>query len=95
MQAPTLTLPYIVISLIAGIGLGYLLQQRRRQVDLSRVTFAVVLLLIFSLGFSIGSNDDLLGSLPKVGADAVMIMLLAVGFSVIFVKAAGRLVRLE
>ena len=63
--------------------------------DLNRVTFGVVLLLIFSLGFSIGSNGDLLGSLSRVGADAVVIMLLAVGFSVIFVKAAGRLVRLD
>lgn len=63
--------------------------------DLNRVTFSVVLLLIFSLGFSIGSNGDLLGSLSRVGADAVVIMLLAVGFSVIFVKAAGRLVRLD
>jgi hypothetical protein len=64
-------------------------------VDLSRVTFGVIMLLIFSLGFSIGSNDDLLGSLSRVGAAAVMIMLLAVGFSVVFVKAAGRLVRLD
>lgn len=63
--------------------------------DLNRVTFGVVLLLIFSLGFSIGSSGDLLGSLSRVGADAVVIMLLAVGFSVIFVKAAGRLVRLD
>lgn len=87
---------YIVVSLIAGIVLGCLLRRRRRrQVDLNRVTFGVVLLLIFSLGFSIGSNGDLLGSLSRVGADAVVIMLLAVGFSVIFVKAAGRLVRLD
>ncbi len=86
---------YIVVSLIAGIVLGCLLRRRRGQVDLNRVTFSVVLLLIFSLGFSIGSNGDLLGSLSRVGADAVVIMLLAVGFSVIFVKAAGRLVRLD
>jgi len=86
---------YIVGSLIAGIVLGYLLQRGKRRVDLSRVTFGVIMLLIFSLGFSIGSNDDLLGSLSRVGAAAVMIMLLAVGFSVVFVKAAGRLVRLD
>jgi lipopolysaccharide export LptBFGC system permease protein LptF len=85
---------YLVVSLIAGIAVGYLLR-RRRQVNLGRVTFGVILLLIFSLGFSIGSNGDLLGSLPRVGASAVVIVLLAVGFSVTFVKVAGRLVKLD
>jgi uncharacterized membrane protein YadS len=84
----------LVVSLMAGIALGYFLRNRRR-VSFGKVTFGVILLLVFSLGFSIGSNGDLLGSLPRVGADAVVIMLLAVGFSVVFVKVAGRLVKLD
>jgi hypothetical protein len=51
--------------------------------------------LIFSLGFSIGSSNELLGAMPKVGLNAVVVLTLTVLFSVVFVKAARKMVRME
>jgi hypothetical protein len=51
--------------------------------------------LIFSLGFSMGSNNELLSAMPKVGLDAVVILTLTVLFSVVFVKAVGKMVKME
>jgi uncharacterized transporter YbjL len=82
----------LVVPLIVGLLAGYFLRNRM-HVDLNRLVFGTILLLIFSLGFSIGSNSELLGSLPKVGLNAVALCLLAVVFSVFFVKVAGKLVR--
>jgi hypothetical protein len=36
------------------------------------------MILIFSLGFSIGSNNELLNSLPIVGLNAIIISLLTI-----------------
>jgi hypothetical protein len=51
--------------------------------------------LIFSLGFNIGSNNDLLNSLPKVGLNAAIIALLSVMLSVVFVRFARKSVDLS
>jgi hypothetical protein len=88
-----LTMLYFVMVLIAGIASGYALR-RRKKLDFSKVAFGIIMVLIFSLGFSMGSNGELLSSLPRVGLEAFVIMLLAVAFSVVFVKAAGKLVKL-
>ncbi len=66
----------------------------RLRVNLSKIALGVVFVLVFALGFSVGSNGELLGVLPSVGLDATVIMLCAVGFSVLFVKLADRLVKL-
>ena len=75
---------YLIIPLVAGILLGYLLRGKRKP-DLSGITLGAIVVLIFSLGFSIGSNNQLLASLPRVGLNALVMMFLAVGFSVLFV----------
>ena len=75
---------YLIIPLVAGILLGYILRGKRKP-DLSGITLGAIVVLIFSLGFSIGSNNQLLASLPRVGLNALVIMFLAVGFSVLFV----------
>ena len=82
----------LAVALVGGILFGYVLRNRRR-VRLDRVSFGVILLLIFSLGFSIGGDNVLLGSLPKVGFNAVVILLFVLAFSVVFVKVARRLVK--
>jgi len=84
----------LTAALVAGILSGYLLRNKR-HVNLNKVTMGVIVMLIFSLGFSIGSNNELLGSLPRVGLNAVVIVLLAVGFSVVFVKVAGKVAGLK
>jgi len=87
----TLTL---VLALIAGIGLGYVLREKKR-VDLGKVVFGTIIILIFSMGFSIGSNNELLASMPAIGVNAVVIMALSVVFSIVFLKVAKKLVNLE
>ena len=62
--------------------------------DTSKVNIAVILVLIFSLGFSIGVNRDLLNSLPQVGVTALTMALLAIGFSVFFTVLVGRKLKL-
>ncbi len=84
----------LVAPLIAGIGLGFLLREKK-HVDLGKVTFGVILALIFSLGFSIGENKELLEALPRVGVDAVVIAVLAMFFSAVFVVAARKAVGLK
>jgi uncharacterized membrane protein YbjE (DUF340 family) len=84
----------LVVPLVAGLLFGYVLRGRR-QMNLGRVTFGVILVLIFSLGFSIGSNNDLLSSLPEVGLSAVVIACLTILFSVVLIVAVRKAVRLE
>jgi hypothetical protein len=84
----------LVALLIAGIVLGYVLREKV-HVDFGRVTFGAVLVLIFCMGFSFGSNNDLLASLPRIGLSAVVILLFALLFSVVFMKLAVKAVRLE
>ena len=84
----------LIVPLIAGILLGYVLRNKK-HVNLSRVTFGTIIVLIFSLGFSMGSSNELLGVMPKVGLNAVVVLTLTILFSVVFVKAARKLVRME
>ena len=73
---------------------GYFLG-KKRKVNLDKVTLGIILVLIFSLGFGIGSNSELLNSLPDVGLSAAVIASLAIAFSVIFVKVVRRTAGLE
>jgi len=84
----------LVVPLIAGMLLGYFLREKRKA-NLGKVTFGIILLLIFSLGFGIGSNSELLKSLPEVGLSAVVIASLAITFSVLLVKLVGRMAGLK
>ena len=79
-------------SLIAGILLGYLLRGKKIM-HLSKVAFGAIIVLIFSLGFSIGSNDELLRSMLRVGLNTFVILIFAVLFSVVFVKVTVKLVK--
>jgi len=79
----------LVVPLAAGMLLGYFLREKRK-VNFGKVTLGIILVLIFSLGFGIGSNSELLNSLPDVGLSAAVIASLAIVFSVVLVKAVKR-----
>jgi len=89
-----LMIVYSVIALALGMGLGYL-WRRKKRINLDRTTSVTIILLIFSMGFSIGSDNALLASMPAIGVNAVVIVSLTVFFSFVFVKAARKLVKLE
>ena len=84
-----ITILYLTIPLAAGILLGYRLRQRK-HINLNRLMLAVILVLIFSLGFTIGSNNDLLMSIPVVGVSALGMAVSAIFFSVLFVVLVRR-----
>jgi uncharacterized membrane protein YbjE (DUF340 family) len=86
-------LPILVVPLFAGILAGYALR-KRLHVNLTKVMFGIIIALIFSLGFSIGSNNDVLTSLPRVGWSALFIASLTILFSVVLVELARRKVKL-
>jgi uncharacterized membrane protein YbjE (DUF340 family) len=87
-----MTLLSLTVPLAAGIILGYLLRNRKR-VKLEKASLAVIVILIFSLGFSIGSNNELLSALPNVGLNALIISLIAILFSIAFMKAGRKMVK--
>jgi len=84
----------LVVPLVVGILLGYFLRDKKR-VNLGGVTFWVIIVLIFSLGFSIGSSNELLSAMPRVGLNGVVILALAVFFSVVFVKIIGKMAKMK
>jgi uncharacterized transporter YbjL len=87
-----MTLLNLIIPLAAGILLGYLLRNRKR-IKLDNASLALIVILIFSLGFGIGSNNELLNAMPKVGFNALIISVLTILFSIAFVKAGRRMVK--
>jgi peptidoglycan/LPS O-acetylase OafA/YrhL len=86
------TLLYLMIPLIGGIAAGYLVRNRR-QVKLEKASIIIVVVLIFCLGFGIGSDNALLAAMPTVGVQALLICVLAVAFSIAFVVVGRRLVK--
>lgn len=85
---------FFVIPLVAGVLLGYLIREKK-SINLSKITLAIILVLIFSLGFSIGSNNELLSAIPKVGLSSLLISVLAILFSVVSVVLIRRKVGIE
>ncbi|MGA9387467.1 MAG: LysO family transporter [Candidatus Bathyarchaeia archaeon] len=84
----------IIVPLIAGITIGYLLRNKKR-IDLGKVSFGAIIVLIFSMGFSIGSNNELLQSMPKIVLNALVMVGLAMFFSVVFLKVFQKMVKLK
>jgi uncharacterized membrane protein YbjE (DUF340 family) len=86
------TLLYLMVPLVIGIVSGYLLRNKK-QMKLEKVSLVIIVVLIFTLGFSIGSNNELLTAMPQVGLQALVIAVLAILFSILFVMAGRRLVK--
>jgi hypothetical protein len=82
-----------MIPLIVGIVSGYLLRNKK-QVKLEKASLAIIVVLIFALGFGIGSNNELLAAMPQVGLQAFVIAGLAILFSILFIMAGKRLVNM-
>jgi uncharacterized membrane protein YbjE (DUF340 family) len=84
-----ITVLFLIIPLAAGILVGYLLREKKK-INLDKTTIAIILVLIFSLGFTIGSDNNLLASMPRVGVSALVMAVSAITFSVLFVMLARR-----
>jgi hypothetical protein len=84
----------LMVVLVAGMALGFVFRNRKR-VNLEKVTLLTILALIFSLGFNIGSDNELLASMPRVGVNALLISLLTIVFSVVFLEIARKAARIK
>ena len=83
----------LLVPLVAGILTGYALR-KKWHADLNKATSAVIIILIVSLGFSMGSNNDVLSSLPRVGWNALFMAVLSIVFSIAIVELVRRKVKL-
>ena len=85
----------LVIPLVVGIVLGYFLRNNKSlSLNLNKIVSGTILVLIFSLGFTIGSNNDLLAMMPNVGLSAIVLLSTTLFFSIIFAKAARKLMKI-
>jgi hypothetical protein len=83
----------LVLPLVMGIVVGYFLREKKR-LNLGKIISGMILILIFSLGFTMGSNGELLAVMPNVGVTTIVLLATALFFSILFVKAARKLVRI-
>ncbi len=73
----------IVIGLmVSGIILGYIFREKNLKWVQKAITWAIFALL-FLLGLSVGTNDQIMNNLDTIGMDAVIITLGAVIGSVL------------
>jgi hypothetical protein len=82
----------LIVPLVVGVPSGYLLRNQKLP-RLENLSLAIIVILVFSLGFGIGSDNQLLSALPQVGLQALVISALAIAFSIIFVKVGNGLVK--
>lgn len=68
----------------AGMLLGFLLRQRKKLISANErlITYAIYLLL-FMMGVSIGSNQQIMGSLSSLGITALVVSVGAVVGSIL------------
>ncbi len=83
---------YLVAPLFVGILAGYLMRNKK-PIKLEKASVAIIVVLIFCVGFSIGSSNELLVAMPTVGVQALVICALAIGFSIAFVVVGRRLLK--
>lgn len=72
----------VISAMFAGICVGYLLRRHKLGL-LPRIIMGFILLLLFLLGFDIGSDEHIIKSIPTLGAEALLISLLSILFSCI------------
>ncbi|HYF83687.1 MAG TPA: LysO family transporter [Clostridia bacterium] len=84
---------YIAIIFIgAWLGAGGKLSESF-TVNLSKLQFISLLLLLFIMGVNIGVNDDVINGFYKLGFQAVVLAVFAIAFSVFFVKLVSGFVQ--
>ncbi|MEM3601297.1 MAG: LysO family transporter [Candidatus Bathyarchaeia archaeon] len=83
----------VFIPLFLGLVLGYILRRGKKRLNLDRLIFWVILFLVFSLGFTVGSNNELLAVMPDAGFKAVVLSAMTLIFTILFIKALGKMVR--
>lgn len=90
------SLALYMLFVAAGIFAGArILSPDRKYAWIGRIQTAALLLLIFTMGVTIGADRRVLSSVGTLGAQAFVISVAAVAGSVLFVYAGRRLMRLD
>ena len=81
----------ILVIMAAGMLIGYLLRQKKALFAvLDRIVMAVIFLLLFVLGISVGLNETVVSSIHMIGVKAVVLTLGAVFGSILCCGLAYR-----
>ncbi len=82
----------ILVIMAVGMLIGYLLRKRKALFAvIDRMVMAVIFLLLFVLGISVGLNETVVESIHIIGVKAVVLTAGAVGGSVLCCRLAWRL----
>jgi uncharacterized membrane protein YbjE (DUF340 family) len=64
----------VTISLLAGVGLGFLLKRRKSFLTaVETVTPWIICAMLFFLGVSLGMNEKVMANIAKLGINALLI----------------------
>lgn len=75
----------VILFIFLGIALGYVLRTRTKSDTVSsaanvwtaRITTWLIWLLLFMLGIEVGSNEQIISSLPTLGVEALVLSVCA------------------
>ena len=76
--------------MLFGLLLGRLLRHQVWPKQLGRCISPVILLMLFCLGLSVGGNATLMGNLPRLGGQALLLTLAGVAGSLVAVQCIRR-----
>ena len=79
-----------IALMCVGIAAGKWLFPRKGKTANSRLQTALTILLIFTMGVSIGQNEDLLQNIASIGLDSALFCLFSMGASILAVYCATR-----
>jgi hypothetical protein len=73
----------VFFIMLGGMALGWLLRGKLAARFFDNAIMLIILLLLFSLGMSVGGNTTLLANLPTLGGQALLLTLAGIGGSII------------
>lgn len=79
-----------ILLMCAGVLIGKLLFPERWSGANGRLQVVLTVLLIFTMGVSIGRNDDLLRNLTSIGLDSALFCVIPMAASVALVYLVAR-----
>jgi len=86
----------IIVFLIVGIILGNRLNLNEKGKHINgKVQQVGLLLLLFSMGISIGANEDVLGNLNSIGLQAFLFAAFTTLGSIVFVYFVSQMLKKE
>ena len=74
---------YILLTMFAGIGAGYLFRRSRLLAHSGRAVTVIVWIMLFLLGAEVGMDENIVGSFSRLGMQALLFAAAGVAGSVV------------